>query len=648
MIFNYTYRNGILLLNFIAEDNDILEYLDSKDNRIQLSLRTIEIYLPGNIPTPHNDVIAVSSYLLVFPFIGSRLTFTYPISSLLSDFFSRNFKLVVPGNIPTLLTKKTSPGLAFSGGYDSMASLLLLPANTKVFFLDRFELCDSPYKKDKVYLLLEDLKSSYDIYTIKTNLEKIRVPTGFVTDWASGIPAILLSDYLKLESVSYGFITHHISQLGNELPDICTGQNKYSLSDDALNMGSYKYWQQLFNCINLELSLPVIGMTEILTKNIVHKSPYYQNTSSCIRGDSTSDCQNCLKCFKHLLLEDLLYNNSINELNLSLILEKMAVLVKKQKHQCTLSSLDKIGSLEVFLLYFTHYYKGENIHLLQIRQNLSQYRKQVYYTTYWNTSTIHYIPKHYREQFSDKIKHYLNPTTIPPKSVTRITNYFDYTYIINLKRRPDRWKKMKRRMASLDLESSKWGRFEAINNKDPSLKKLFSRKKGWFESSGAFALVYSVIGVLLDALKKGYSKILILEDDVLFHQNFTELFNATIMEIPNDWKLLYLGTSCHVSRIKKRFKYFKNYVRSAGTIPGAFSIGLDRSIFTTLISILRQTCKPWDVGALKYINTQYHSHCYILYPYLTIADVTDSDLRNSKSMLEKAKKCQWKLENYLE
>ena len=111
-------------------------------------------------------------------------------------------------------------------------------------------------------------------------------------------------------------------------------------------------------------------------------------------------------------------------------------------------------------------------------------------------------------------------------------------------------------------------------------------------------------------------------------------------------KLLYLGTSCHSWRIHKRFKYFQSYVQSTGTIPGAFSVGIHRSIIPILIKLLKNSNEPWDTGPLKYINKHYHSQCYIVYPYLTIADVTDSDIRKSKSMQEKANKCEWNLNNY--
>ena len=130
------------------------------------------------------------------------------------------------------------------------------------------------------------------------------------------------------------------------------------------------------------------------------------------------------------------------------------------------------------------------------------------------------------------------------------------------------------------------------------------------------------------------------------HNNFTNLFSSKISHIPKDWKLLYLGTSCHTTRIRNKFRYFQNFVRSSGSIPGAFSLGIDSSIIPILIKLLKKTNQAWDIGPLKYINTHFHNECYIIYPYLTIADVTDSDIRKSKTMLETARKCQWKLEDY--
>lgn len=683
MIFKYQYQNGLLTIDYISQNTDTLQYNDSKGNTIKLLHKTIEIYLPISIVNIHQDLIAISCYLLTFPFLGSNIIFQFSISKTLQVYFESNGYSVTHNSEIVLPLKpksgKTYPGISFSGGYDSMASLLLLPQNTRVIFLDRFEFGNSHYKKDKVYLLLEELKSKYKVFVIKTNLEKIRNPTGFVTDWASGIPAILLSEYLKLDSIAYGYILHHIIQIEKKLPILCTGQTKYIMSSDDLVTPSsknkyYNVWQNLFKCVDLEICLPVIGMTEILTKNIVHKSPYYKYTSSCIRGDSQNDCGQCLKCFKHLLLENLLYNNNINEIQLRQTLEKIGNIVNKEKYKCDLSSLEKIGSLEVFLLYFTHYYRGTNENMLKIRNTLMKHRDKVYYTTYWNSNSLKYVPSQYQEYLQLKINYYLYQDSKIPKKfipkitptfplkkssyskkilvntsekiVPKLTDYFDYTYIINLRRRDDRWKKMKQRMQKLEIDSKKWGRFEAVDSKEPTLQKLFHSKQGWFETHGALALLYSVIGVLLDALKKGYEKILILEDDVIFHRHFSKLFAEKIPKIPKKWKLFYLGTSCHSWRISSRFKHFKEYVHSSGTIPGAFSVGIHRSIIPILIQLLKTSREPWDIGPLKYINKHYHSQCFIMYPYLTIADVTDSDIRKSKSMQEKARKCKWNLEDY--
>ena len=55
----------------------------------------------------------------------------------------------------------------------------------------------------------------YDVQVISTNLEYIRTPVGFPTDLANAIPAILLSEFLNLDSLAFGTIMESGFGLGH-------------------------------------------------------------------------------------------------------------------------------------------------------------------------------------------------------------------------------------------------------------------------------------------------------------------------------------------------------------------------------------------------------------------------------------------------
>jgi GR25 family glycosyltransferase involved in LPS biosynthesis len=62
----------------------------------------------------------------------------------------------------------------------------------------------------------------------------------------------------------------------------------------------------------------------------------------------------------------------------------------------------------------------------------------------------------------------------------------------------------------------------------------------FFESPGAFGILCSIINLLYFAKKKGYKKILILEDDIVFNTNPHQLLELN-EAILNDWDMLYFG-----------------------------------------------------------------------------------------------------------
>ena len=117
-----------------------------------------------------------------------------------------------------------------------------------------------------------------------------------------------------------------------------------------------------------------------------------------------------------------------------------------------------------------------------------------------------------------------------------LNNYFEKIYYLNLERRPDRNKEC------ID-ELTKYGilaeRFNAIDAKELNLKP-------WM------GCLLSNLEIIKTAKERGFKNILILEDDVIFNDNFDDLFNSYINQVPNNWDMLYLSgnhnehSGCHV------------------------------------------------------------------------------------------------------
>lgn len=108
----------------------------------------------------------------------------------------------------------------------------------------------------------------------------------------------------------------------------------------------------------------------------------------------------------------------------------------------------------------------------------------------------------------------------------KLNDWFDNIYIINLEHRTDRWQHCEEQMAKHNFIAEK---FKAIGISDLI--------KGWQ------ACTLSHIAVLEDAKSRGFSRILILEDDFVFADDFNDKF---FISNYIGYDIFYLGCNHHL------------------------------------------------------------------------------------------------------
>lgn len=233
--------------------------------------------------------------------------------------------------------------------------------------------------------------------------------------------------------------------------------------------------------------------------------------------------------------------------------------------------------------------------------------------------------------------------------------YFDHTYLLNMDKRTDRLEAMKKDFKKYNIFN--WTRWTGLDGKEPphcdeytayKRSRMSAHERQRFHrkaigSAGSWAILKSMYTMLDDALKKGYKSILVYQDDLLFHKDFENLFTKIPEQVPNNWKLLYLGGTQH-NWIHTEFR--PNYYFPMGTADGAFAVGIDRSIFKELMTEIVKFDMPFDSGALKTVQKRYGRQAIIMYPNLTIADIRDSDLRGSRDLGAHGKKFRWNTSLY--
>ncbi len=260
-----------------------------------------------------------------------------------------------------------------------------------------------------------------------------------------------------------------------------------------------------------------------------------------------------------------------------------------------------------------------------------------------------------KNQKRSSLRHlgFLDNESIKEKNL--INEYFDKIYVLNLDRRPDRWEKMKKELDRLGIYN--YERFSAVDgmhsphyqewrhySKMPlSRHELMRYRRKAVGSPGSWAILKASYRMLRDAKQRGFKRILVLQDDLLFHKNFIAEFAKVPDLVKKDWKMLYLGATQHnwARILKSRGFYFP-----AGTADGAFAVGLHCSIFDELMKEIIKFNMPFDSGPLRTIQERYLYDCYVIDPNLIIADIRDSDLRHSRDLVIFGKRFRWDINLY--
>jgi len=262
---------------------------------------------PVDLRTVHDDHLALIVLLAVHPFAIGKLSIPLHVSKQFEEatkIFSRYRPefLSVSGK-PYTSKSDGKPGLAFSGGMDSTAALLLMPNKTVPVFLDRPHRANTTlYNKSAAKATLAFLESKgVPNISISTDVEFIRNPVGFPTDLATGIPVLALASHFQFDSVGFGTVMESAYRIGHEK------------SRNYIESAHYKVWAPLFSAAGLPLFLPVAGVSEVGTSTIVHRSPYRGMARSCIRGNWPRTCNNCWKCFRKQLIEHGINQTEFND-----------------------------------------------------------------------------------------------------------------------------------------------------------------------------------------------------------------------------------------------------------------------------------------------------------------------------------------------
>lgn len=135
-----------------------------------------------------------------------------------------------------------------------------------------------------------------------------------------------------------------------------------------------------------------------------------------------------------------------------------------------------------------------------------------------------------------------------------LNEYFNCIYCINLPHRKDRLDQFKKDNLSV-LDTNILQIFKAINGNDLT-------DPDWLHSPGALGCRLSHLAIYKDALIKKYSRIIVLEDDVILNKHLKESLFNVIKFTNHDWDMIYLGGTHYL----KPDKVTENIIKLNGTL----------------------------------------------------------------------------------
>ena len=111
---------------------------------------------------------------------------------------------------------------------------------------------------------------------------------------------------------------------------------------------------------------------------------------------------------------------------------------------------------------------------------------------------------------------------------------FDRTFVINLDRRPDRWREFQRRFPA----GWPFAHPELFSAVDGSVGPIPSYFRG---GPGAWGCLQSHLRIWEQQVSEGLGSVLVLEDDAVFCRDAIQIMQETMSIVPADWHQVYFG-----------------------------------------------------------------------------------------------------------
>lgn len=230
-----------------------------------------------------------------------------------------------------------------------------------------------------------------------------------------------------------------------------------------------------------------------------------------------------------------------------------------------------------------------------------------------------------------------------------------YGFVMSLGRTPGRWlqtsRELKRagiaheRVAGIDgyAEANRraWRTYSAKGLVSEKEKQL-GRKM--LQTPGAMGYLLSARKVIQLARKRRLESFILFDDDVCAHVNAEELLKNCLEQLPEAWKLFYLGT--RQSNWYETKKLAPNLYKSGQLPMGSFAVAIHSSAYDQIEAEIDKLYSPFDVDVLRSVWQSDPDQVFIAWPPVFLPNVDESIIRESREIRSLAQGSNWNLADY--
>ena len=311
---------------------------------------TFRILLPDSIEsfdTIHNDVWALVVLLVVFPFVRTELRLSFGVSKEFALGYSEHCgKSIVPIN-PVLAQRTAShpshPSVAFNGRMHSFLTAVVLGPSSRLVAMDHWDSMlgerTSPYPPDVLYYAMDKMESKgHRVCLLKTDIQSLYEPYGFVHPITSVLGNVLFADALQLGSVHMGCRLDDMSAYGAYRVEQKQKQKKrstdtritvdgelsvpsrcVSFRDEQLYVHQHKqpeltlpFWRNMLQLVGIKIDFPLCGVSDVLLVKLLAEHKMWHEANYCLYSRPLKRCGQCLECLYYNALHTSVTTHSVN------------------------------------------------------------------------------------------------------------------------------------------------------------------------------------------------------------------------------------------------------------------------------------------------------------------------------------------------